>query len=64
MTRKDYELIARAIKSALEKETENHERQVGISRVAHILAFELENNNPRFQTSKFLKACGFMTFTN
>lgn len=58
MTRKDYELIAEVFKSALEKETGNNERQVGISRVAHILAFELENENPRFDHIKFLKACG------
>jgi hypothetical protein len=63
MTKKDYELIARAIKSALEKEEGNTEKQAGVSRLAHILAFELENENPRFQPSKFLKACGFMTFT-
>ena len=64
MTRKDYELIAGAFKSALEREGDNHERVIGISRACHTLAIDLEQENDRFDLRKFLKACGFLTFTD
>ena len=64
MTRKDYELLAGAFKSALQKEIIHDERLNGISRACHILAFELQNENPRFDIQKFIKACGFLTFTD
>jgi hypothetical protein len=58
MTRKDYELLAKAIREAMWIEEGNTERQYGISRVVHILAFSLQSDNSRFQNERFLKACG------
>jgi len=58
MTRKDYELIAKAIAEAFEWEQGKTEREHAISRVAHILANSLRNDNPRFNEDRFLKACG------
>jgi hypothetical protein len=59
VTRKDYERIAKAVRESWECEKDNYERTVGVSRVAHTLAFSLANENPRFNTEKFLTACGF-----
>jgi hypothetical protein len=59
MTKKDYERIAKAVRESWECEKDNCERTIGVSRVAHVLAFSLANENPRFDTEKFLFACGF-----
>jgi len=58
MTRKDYEIIAKAITEAFAWEIGKKEGEHAISRVAHILANSLRNDNPRFNEDKFLKACG------
>jgi len=59
MTKKDYERIAKAVREAWECEKDNYESTIGVSRVAHILAFSFANENPRFDKEKFLFACGF-----
>lgn len=51
MTRKDYELIAQAIANVWC----DSEAQMAI---AESLASELEQENPRFDRSRFLSACG------
>jgi hypothetical protein len=49
MTKRDFELIARAI---------NKIQSLGAKRIAALaLAAEIQNANPRFDTSKFLTAC-------
>jgi hypothetical protein len=53
MTKKDYELIARVFKS----ENATAESKA-ISELAEMLAYELGLENPRFNRSIFLKACG------
>lgn len=51
MTRKDYELIAGAIKAA-EQRSDNGEALKN-------LMLRLKANNPRFDMQRFLKACGY-----
>ena len=60
MTRKDYELIAKALKRANENwEGFNEENpQVVITAISAYLAKELAQDNPRFDRSRFLTACG------
>lgn len=53
MTKKDYELIARAIKCSCDVNTNSTGR-----RIAQGLAFSLLGTNPRFNREKFLQACG------
>lgn len=62
MTRKDYELIARTLRT-LREELENNkdngyefEDLIDIEGVALRLASSFQADNPRFQASKFLKA--------
>jgi len=59
MTKKDYERIAKAVREAWECEKDDFDRTIGVSRVAHILAYSLSNDNPRFDRERFLDACGF-----
>ena len=56
MTRKDYELIARAIRAA-RTNTNSFEGLVGIRRVMEELRAELQATNPRFDGRKFIEAC-------
>ncbi len=65
MTRKDYELIAKALKSRMDnalglsaayRKTISPAEVVGM--VACELADELGQDNPRFDRSRFLMACG------
>ena len=61
MTRKDYELIARVVKRERDSWNENNANPIAIDtchRFGEGLAYELENDNPRFDRAKFLKACG------
>lgn len=64
MTRKDYELIAAAIKAThdrIDQQTDfshNGEQQRGVRRTAAHLADALAHDNPRFDRTRFLKACG------
>ena len=62
MTRKDYILIASAIRDALATDVEFDiampEREAsGIHRAALRLSDRLEQDNPRFDREMFLKAC-------
>lgn len=64
MTRKDYELIAAAIKEAkplLPPVADYAEttRQLGWQTTAHAVAEALARDNPRFDRERFLAACGF-----
>jgi hypothetical protein len=60
MTRKDYELIARAFRDA----AEDHERAgryaeaIGVLDAATVLSRRLCATNPRFDRGRFLTACG------
>jgi hypothetical protein len=56
MTRKDYELIAAAMRQADRYcETDNQRR--GVQRACLTLADVLETDNPRFDRARFLDAC-------
>ena len=54
MTRKDYVLIAEAIKEAHRLTSE----KAGAGVVAYMLANTLQADNPRFDRARFLDACG------
>lgn len=68
MTKKDYELIAKAIKGRRDNTWNldklgwtGNEICIGISVIddlSEFLAHDLSKQNPRFNRSKFLKACG------
>lgn len=55
MTKKDYELIARAIKGTLPASVDRHT----VLCVVNDLAIELRKDNPKFDRAIFMKACGF-----
>ncbi len=55
MTRKDYILIAEAIKAIREDFGDN---PVALDVVADELALALQADNSRFDTARFLTACG------
>lgn len=56
MTRKDYELLAKVFNR---NTTDLSESQfIKFARLAEDLATELQAENPRFDTLRFLKACG------
>lgn len=61
MTKKDYILIANSIKNAqdslLYASTNPGETKRSIEIVSKILSMSLQNDNPLFNTDKFLKAC-------
>lgn len=54
MTRKDYRLLASAIKNTLAP----HNDPDTIGNVAYAIAESLQFDNPRFNRDKFLTACG------
>lgn len=61
MTRKDYILIAQAIKDAKPasvKDDYGNGLDVGVERAAFRLADALAVDNPRFDRERFLVACG------
>lgn len=57
MTKKDYEKIAKAIRETRDLEIECG-RTPDVDVVALKLARTLKEDNPRFNPSTFLKACG------
>ena len=64
MTRKDYEAIARAIATVMEA-TQGYRNldgdiggQCALARLVGHLEVIFENDNPRFNSDKFAKACG------
>ena len=64
MTRKDYELIAKAIKAAKPSDSTMADyaemtRKLGWRNTVHSVAEALAGDNPRFDRERFLKACGF-----
>jgi len=56
MTRKDYILIAKAMKES--RETEKKRNEPVVDSAAHTLASYLACDNPRFDRQRFLRACG------
>lgn len=64
MTRKDYELIAKAVKDSMNieslgnKTSDLTDRQVAIIGLAETLSIRLQEDNARFDSERFLKACG------
>lgn len=66
MTKKDYELIAKSIKSSQESLlfspfVMKQEREIisySIRNLAEKLSLELMSQNPRFDQTKFLLSCG------
>lgn len=63
MTRKDFELIARALRDARPAVTSRNEemtreRLSALNTAAELMASELASTNPRFNRERFLKACG------
>lgn len=55
MTRKDYEVIAKAIKDTREN---YYPESVAVAHVVGVLASRLKEDNPRFDVYKFVEACG------
>jgi hypothetical protein len=56
VTRKDYVLIAAALKAAMSHAEGMPASQAGIERAAHELCCALASDNPRFDRTRFLKA--------
>ena len=60
MTKRDYEIIANAVKSAMDLETARHGAAVqGCRAVAETLAATFRLNHQQFRPEVFMKACGF-----
>jgi hypothetical protein len=58
MTRKDYELIAAAVAEARNDEGSDYSTfDEAVDAVAERIASALRSTNPRFDVSRFLKAC-------
>ncbi len=61
MTRKDYILIAEAVKASRPETPHSPDDKPYLSQcfaTANALARALANDNPRFDRERFLKACG------
>lgn len=58
MTKKDYELIATAILESKNDMQDHPVRMAGANQTARRIASYLAKDNPRFDRTKFLKACG------
>lgn len=62
MTKKDYELIARALKAARVSNTLDDPNKAlynnGIDNAVALMARVLAQDNPRFNRERFLIACG------
>lgn len=64
MSKKDYELLAKALKDSKPQKypLEGDRLQVALvqwNSTVEIIAFDLANNNIRFNRNKFLSACGY-----
>lgn len=57
MTRKDYQLIAAALRLARTTNPTSKAHRIALADAAIILARELANDNPRFDRARFLAAC-------
>ena len=60
MTRKDYELIAKALRQEIDNTCPCNDCHVK-RRMVKSLATVLKEDNPRFNPDKFIKACGLAT---
>jgi len=60
MTKKDYEMIAKAFSYAIE----NDGISVGLSLAVNCIVIELHKENPRFDSYKFRTACGMTEDSN
>lgn len=60
MTRKDYVLIAKAVRYAFDgmDTPKNAAYWDGVAQVAQCLSDSLKQDNKRFEADRFLKACG------
>lgn len=58
MTRKDYELIAAALKQARDA-APGHEWRLGVLDAADLIGRALRRDNPRFEKARFMAAAGF-----
>jgi hypothetical protein len=58
MTRRDYVLIAAALKGAHDSHIHTLPGAIGVRTAALTLADTLAQDNPRFDRDRFLKACG------
>ena len=58
MTRKDYELIARSLRSTKPDELSTTVEQVLWRRTCRVFAGDLQADNPNFNCKLFLRACG------
>lgn len=58
MTRKDYVLIAQAIKRAKD-ECLSDDTTGAVKQAARNVALSMERDNPRFDRARFMAACGF-----
>lgn len=59
MTRKDYVLIALSVRSVVDWPDVNlYKASYALNSVVNELCSHLQNDNPRFDKSKFRKACG------
>ena len=56
MTRKDYELIASALRSA-RKGDAHRQQDAGVDRAVEKIAAALANQNPSFKPGRFKAAC-------
>lgn len=62
MTRKDYNLIAEAIRNAKAATADYADPRIaehGAYEAAKYLAFALRRDNSRFERARFMEACGF-----
>lgn len=60
MTRKDYELIAKALRQEIDAACSCNDCHIK-RRMVKSLATVLQEDNPRFNPDKFIKACGLST---
>ena len=58
MTRKDYQLIAKTINDLMADFNNCGDDSVSLALVSQELASALQADNPRFDTARFLTACG------
>jgi|688.fasta_scaffold1114103_3 hypothetical protein len=58
MTRKDYILIAKTISDLMADFNNCGDDSVSLALVSQELASALKTDNPRFDTARFLTACG------
>lgn len=60
MTKKHYEAIAFTIDRAREKFRDDHDATRALDDLARSLAVYFKQDNPSFQRSRFLAACGIL----